>query len=126
MGEAFRQGGWGMYPTLFFGIVFLGAAIGYARSPGKGRLLLPTVLGVITFTAGALGFFTGLLHTLMHAIEQPNMAEIIAQGTAESLNNVCFALVWNVLGGCVIAIGAYRRGRMKPEAAAIGAPVDAH
>ncbi|MDI1444472.1 hypothetical protein [Polyangium sp. 6x1] len=123
MGEAFRLGGFGMYPTLVFGIVFFGAAIGYARNPGQGRLLLPAVLAFLTMTAGFLGFFTGIITTLTYAAEQPNLAPLVAMGTAESLYNVCLALAINVIGGIVVAVGAYRRGRKQPELAEAGAPV---
>ncbi|MDI1432690.1 hypothetical protein [Polyangium sorediatum] len=123
MGEAFRLGGFGMYPTLFFGIILFGAALGYARNPGKGRLLLPAVLALLTLTAGFLGFCTGIVTTLMYAAEAPNMAPLVAMGTAESLINVCLALAMNVIGGIVVAVGAYRHGRRKPEITQAGATV---
>ncbi|MDC0741426.1 hypothetical protein [Polyangium mundeleinium] len=123
MGEAFRLGGFGMYPTLFFGIILFGAALGYARNPGKGRLLLPAVLAFLTLTAGFLGFCTGIVTTLMYAAERPEMAAVVAMGTAESLINVCLALAMNVIGGIVVAVGAYRRGRKEPELTKAGATV---
>ncbi|MDI1481600.1 hypothetical protein [Polyangium sp. y55x31] len=137
MGEAFRLGGFGMYPTLFFGIILFGAAIGYARNPGKGRLLLPAVLAILTLTAGFLGFFTGIITTLSYAASEvvdpaarafdlDQFVRVVAMGTAESLHNVCLALAMNVIGGIVVAVGAYRRGRMKPEVTKVGAPVAAN
>jgi len=129
MGEAFKLGGFGMYPTLFFGIVFLGAALGYARNPGKGRLVLPGVLGFLTLTAGFLGFFIGMITTLTYAAGDPAMnleqlVRVVAMGTSESLHNVCLALALNVMGGIVLAVGAYRRGQQKPEVTRAAAPVE--
>ncbi|MDC3959281.1 hypothetical protein [Polyangium jinanense] len=128
MGEAFRNGGFGMYPTLFFGIILFGAAIGYARNPGKGRLVLPAVLALLTLTAGFLGFFTGIITTLTYAasdrtFDLDQFIRVVAMGTAESLHNVGLALAMNVIGGIVVAVGAYRRGRMKPEVTKVGASV---
>jgi hypothetical protein len=125
MAEAFKLGGWGMYPTLVFGILFLGSAIWYAVSPERRRLLLPGVMSLVTLGSGFLGFFTGLIATANGAAEMPNAANVAMIGFAESLHNVCFALTWFVLSGLVLAVGAFRAGRQKPEPAHAGTPVEA-
>jgi hypothetical protein len=126
VGEAFKLGGWGMYPVLVFGILLLGASIWYAVTPERKRLLLPAVLGIVTFSAGLLGFLTGVMVSLTYAAENADMAKFVAVGTAESLNNVGFALAWIVMSGLVVAVGAFRAGRQKPEPAKAAQPVEAH
>ena len=69
MGEAFRLGGWGMYPTLFIGVLLVGAAVGYAVRPERLRLKLVgealhnVALGlgfvVLAGIAGAIGLARG-------------------------------------------------------------------
>lgn len=113
--EAFTLGGWGMYPTLVFGALLLGSAVWYAVTPERKRLLLPAVLALVTFSSGLLGFLTGVMVSLTGAAEMPNITKFVALGTAESLNNVCFALAWNVLAGLVVAVGAWRSLRQTPS-----------
>lgn len=125
MAEAFKEGGWGMFPVLVFGILFLGSAIWYAANPERKRLLLSGVMAFVTLGAGFLGFFTGVIATFNGASQMPNAMNVAMIGVAESLNNVCFALVWFVMCGLVVAVGAFRAGRQKSEPAPIGAPVEA-
>ena len=106
--EAFRLGGWGMYPTLFFGVLFITVAIGYARSAERARLVLLSVLSLLTMAAGSLGFVTAAIVTLTHAAGTPNQDAIIAMGISESLHNIGLALVLIVLGGIATAVGAWR------------------
>ena len=73
MAEAFKNGGWGMYPVLVLGILFLGSTIWYAMSPERRRLLVPGVLGLVTLMSGVLGFLTGVMTSLMYAADQSEM-----------------------------------------------------
>ncbi len=111
--EAFRLGGWGMYPTLFFGVLFITVAIGYARNAERARLVLLSVLSLLTAAAGSLGFVTGAIVTLTHAAGEPNQDAIVAMGISESLHNLGLALVLIVLGGMATAIGAWRAAQQK-------------
>jgi hypothetical protein len=124
--EAFRMGGWGMYPTLFFGMLFTGAAVAYARSPERRRVLLLGMLSLLTFVSGVLGFVTGLIVTLSYGAEDPEPGKVIVMGTAESLHNVGLALALMVLGGAVASIGAFRASRGKPEPVGSAVPAPAH
>ena len=114
--EAFTLGGWGMYPTLVFGVLLLGSAVWYLVNPERKRLLLPAVLAFVTLSSGMLGFLTGVMVSLTHAADQAEIMKFVALGTAESLNNVTFALAWSVLSGLVVAIGAWRSTRQTPGA----------
>lgn len=115
--DAFHQGGWGMYPTLFFGALSIAAAAAYARSPDARRLKLSMLLSVVTMLAGLLGFTTGLMTTLGASDGLPNQIELIAAGTFESLNNVALALILLVFSGLVTAVGVWRSGSTGGKAA---------
>jgi hypothetical protein len=97
-----------MYPTLFFGVLAIGAALWYALGPERPRLVLFCIASAVTLCAGTLGFVTGLMMTLMHSAGMPDQSALIAQGTFESLNNVGLALVMLILSGIVAAVGASR------------------
>jgi len=123
--EAFTLGGWGMYPTLVFGALTLGAAIWYAMTPERKRLLLPAVLAFVTLSAGILGFLTGVMVSLTGAADTANIMKFVALGTAESLHNVCFALAWTILSGLVVAVGAWRSTRQPPAPERVAKLADA-
>jgi len=125
VGEAFRLGGWGMYPVLVFGILFLGSAIWYAVNPDRRRLLLPAVLSLVTLSSGMLGTLTGIMVSLNAAAESPDMWKLVALGTSESMNNLGFAFAWIVMSGLVVAVGAFRASRQKPEAQKASKAVEA-
>ena len=93
MGEAFRLGGWGMYPTLVFGLAMIGVALRYAVRP-EGRFVpLLVVSGLLTLFGGALGFVTGLIATFQHIEEVRAEDRWIAMiGIGESLHNLGLAL----------------------------------
>jgi hypothetical protein len=111
------MGGWGMYPTLFFGVLALGAAVRYAVAPDGARLLLVGILSAVNLTAGALGCITGVMTSIQYAAGQPNQWSLIALGTQESLHCVALALMLLVLTGMVTAIGAFRTPGHKREPA---------
>lgn len=108
MQEAFRLGGWGMYPTLFVGIVLVIAAGAYASNPRR-RLSVVLGLGVLTFLIACLGFVTGAIKTLTSvggdAFAQSSH---IAIGIGESLVNVGFGLVLVVIAGIATIVGMTR------------------
>src|SRR5262245_56843514 len=64
LGEAFHNGGWGMYPTAIFGILMVGASIAYAIRPERRFVPLQISLGIMTLVGGSLGFVTGLIKSL--------------------------------------------------------------
>jgi hypothetical protein len=111
--EHFREGGWGMFPTLLFGAVLLIVALRYARSPEKRLVPLLLGLGTLTMSAGALGFVSGLITTCA-CIAQVQAAEtttIALQGLGESLNNVAFALLFVVVAAIASSVGALKLAR---------------
>ena len=106
--DAFRLGGWGMYPTLVFGLVFIGFAIAYARRPLVPRTRAVRTLGALTFIVGSLGFVTGVINTMKAAEADP---KLVIVGVGESLHNVSLALVMIVLGTIAAVVGHVRAQR---------------
>ena len=115
--NGFRDGGWGMFPVLIFGLVLLGTAIRYAVRPERKTVPLLYGLGILTLTSGCLGFVTGLI-TVAHAIA--NVPEFTAHiglisiiGVGESLNNIAFSLIFVVLAALAACLGALQIARGK-------------
>src|SRR5262249_53909638 len=63
--EAFRLGGWGMFPTLIFGVLMIAATVRYAVRPERRFVPLQVTLGLLTLAAGCLGFVTGMIKTFL-------------------------------------------------------------
>lgn len=107
--EAFRLGGWGMYPTALFGLLMLGVSIRYALQPDRRFLPLQVSLGILTLLAGGLGFVTGLIATFSHMGEvPPDQKWIWMLGIGESLHNVALALMLVIFATLLASVGAYR------------------
>jgi hypothetical protein len=113
--EAFKMGGWGMYPTLLFGLLMVGASIRYAISPERRFVPLQISLGIMTLVVGGLGFVTGTIKSFM-AMDAvtPDKRWIWMLGLGEALNNVGLALALIALGTLAATVGAYRLARMMP------------
>ena len=112
MGEAFRLGGWGMYPTLFVGCILLVAAGRFAMSPRRGRLAPIVGLGVLTTFVSSLGFVMGVIRTFIASGEMTDAAErggVVVMGVGESLHNIAFGLVLLVLATTATVVGLARR-----------------
>jgi hypothetical protein len=125
MGEAFRLGGWGMYPTLFVGIVLLISAFRFAASPLRGRLATIVGLGVLTMLTSTLGFVTGVIRTLLAAneIDPKEPGHVVIVGIGESLHNMGLGLMVLVIATIATVVGLSRRGAK--DSSAVSA-VDPH
>src|SRR5258708_21611835 len=105
--EAFRHGGWGMYPTLVFGMLMIGASLAYALRPQRRFIPLQVSMGIMTLVTGSLGFVTGLIKSLGAIHQVPEGQRFIwLIGLGESLNNVALVLTLLVLAALLIAVGA--------------------
>jgi len=111
MGEAFRLGGWGMYPTLIVGGLLIGAAAQYVWQPDRHRLMLVIWMQVLTMLVGTCGFVSGMIKTAMSAGDMPSPVDTLIQGFGESLHNVGLGLGLVVTAGIVGAFGLVRRKR---------------
>lgn len=119
MMEHFREGGWGMFPTLVFGLAMLAVAARYALRPERRYVPLLLGLGTVTLSSGALGFVTGLIATFRYIGGVPASERYIALiGIGESLNNIAFSLIFVVISALAASFGAWRLSRREPDPAA--------
>jgi hypothetical protein len=114
--ELFRDGGWGMYPTLVCGLVLLGAALKYALHPERRFVPLLIALNLLTLSAGALGFVSGVITTARHLdrVGETRSALVAFLGIGESLNNVGCALMFVVAGAIAVTLGAWKIAFQRP------------
>jgi len=114
--DHFRDGGWGMYPTLFFGAILLAVAVRYAAVPERRLVPLLVGLGTLTMAVSALGFVSGVIVTCRvvgASTERLRDGTTLAiVGFGESLNNIAFALVFIVLGALAASYGAFRLSKL--------------
>lgn len=113
MMEAFRLGGWGMYPTLVSGIFLFVAAVRYARSADRAALPLLKNLSILTALVGSLGFVTGVIKTFTSCAggSAGDIQQWVVVGTGESLCNVGLAMIALVMARIAMSIGSYRAGK---------------
>jgi hypothetical protein len=121
MWEHFRDGGWGMFPTLVFGLILVVVSVRYALSPRQRDVPLMISLAVLTFVSGALGFVSGVM-TTFHFVASDGIKGDVAtaitlQGVAESLNNVGFALMLLTLATMSAAYGSWKTSRLEGDPA---------
>jgi len=114
--EHFRDGGFGMYPTMVFGVLLLVVAVRYAKAPERRLVPLLVALNLLTLAAGALGFVTGVITTAHYVYEanEPNPAIVALGGLGESLHNVAFALLFVVFAAIAVTLGAWKIARQEP------------
>lgn len=112
--EAFREGGWGMFPTALFGVLSLAVAIRYATRPSNRWIPLQIALAILTLATGALGFVTGLIASATHVggVEPGRVVQLFAVGFGESLHNVSLALATLSLAAMLVSVGAVRQLRV--------------
>jgi hypothetical protein len=113
MFEAFRDGGFGMFPTLAFGIALCAIAIRYATKPEKRFVPLLLALGTCTLSSGALGFVSGFIVATRYVdkLGVQEHASLAIVGAGEALNCVALALVMVTLAALATVVGAARISR---------------
>lgn len=107
MSEAFRLGGWAMYPTAIAGLVLIACAWRFAFTPQRARLGLVKWLYALTAMAGTLGFVTGTIKTFIAAGQLPpeDSVRVAMIGLGESANNLGLALCSMVIATIGVALG---------------------
>jgi hypothetical protein len=113
--EAFRLGGFGMFPTLLCGVLTIAVSVRYAVRPEKRFTPLLVSLNTMTLIAGLLGFVTGLISLGRYLGQQEKLdpaAPFI--GLGEALHNVGLALLLMMLAIIATAVGAFRQTRPQP------------
>ena len=120
MREIFHTGGFGMYPTAFFGLILIAVAIRYAIKPESRFVPLQITLGLLTLFSGALGFITGLIASFsaMSGVPATGSAQWIPLiGAAESLHNVALAIALVIFAVMAASVGAGRIAAGLPKPA---------
>jgi hypothetical protein len=110
MSDFIRDGGFGMFPTMLFGVLSVLAAIVIAFKPDKRFVPMVMALGITTFGSGLLGTVMGIINTLRYVAKSPESDRmmIVMVGAAESLNNMVLSLVLVVLTGLIASVAAGR------------------
>lgn len=107
----FEAGGWGMYPTMLFGFLFLAVTALHAIRRDARHQRLSIWLGMMTFASGVLGTVTGICNSVHYLDEVPPDQHFImfVRGVEESLHNMILALILILIGGMIGAGSALRR-----------------
>lgn len=113
MFEAFKLGGWGMFPTLICGVLTIAVSVRYAVRPERRFVPLLVSTNMLTLLAGTLGFVTGLIATAtyIHQVETTKVPLITVIGAGESMHNIALALVLMMLSAVAATVGAFRTSR---------------
>jgi len=108
--DAFRLGGWGMYPTTLVGLVMIATAILYARRPDPRRLHVVRNLQRLTLLVSCLGFVTGVINSFLATggADMYEVGSLVVVGVGESLHNLGLGLVLLVIASIATTIGAAR------------------
>jgi hypothetical protein len=108
--EFFRDGGWGMYPTVLFGFLLVASGFLYLVRPESRYVAVVFCTALLTVGAGLLGTLTGLIATFRYLdhVPQPDQMKIAALGCAESLNDIVLALILVVIAGLPTLAGVIR------------------
>ncbi len=124
MSDFMTAGGFGMYPTLIFGLFALVVAAIHAFRPR--RELVPLIVGggVATLLAGVLGTAMGI-QASARGIQTmaADQRWIFALGISESLNCMVLGLVLAIVATALATAGSFRLSRASaPTAASVPAP----
>lgn len=112
--EFFVEGGWGMYPTLIFGVTTVGGALWFALKPEPRRLAFTAAMWLTLVSATIHATWTDLAAVSAYLAEttqkQPDaqVLPIIFQGLKESTRPGTMGGMFLTLGLLIVGIGALR------------------
>ena len=111
----YGAGGFGMYPTTFWGFLLLVYAGLYFLRPQLRYLRAVAILAFMTLANGALGTASGFIIAFRYAatVEPELAARSASYGAAESLHVVVLALMLMILGGIITGAGSWREARQR-------------
>jgi len=112
--EFFKEGGWGMWPILFFGLTLVGASVRYTQKPNARLLRFVVAMGVtliITTLHAILTDFGAVFHTLSDPARVPDneLWRTMFQGFKESTRPGAFGGLMLTLASVLVAVGQLRR-----------------
>ena len=109
MQEAFRHGGWGMYPTLLVGLVLVISSLAYAWRPDRHGALIARRLAILTSLVSVLGFTTGVIKCFTSVAGSDwRVSQEVVNGVGEALNCIGLGMVLLTLSCLLSVIGAIR------------------
>ncbi len=114
--DFFREGGWGMWPVLVFGLVALGSAGRYAWDMEGARLRFAIVMIVLVAISSLHAMLTDLAAVFSFVSDPENVADsdlarIVFTGLMESTRPGAMAGLFIVLALCLVAVGVQRDGQ---------------
>lgn len=113
--EFFREGGFGMWPILFIGLVLLGASGQFAYKPDTRRLGFLGALSLSVVLSTLMATWTDLGAVFYHVAnderfrDAPDRGAIILQGLAESTRPGAFGFSILAIASLLVAAGMSRR-----------------
>ena len=109
MGALFRNGGWGMYPIVVFGLIALATAGYFAvRADARTKAFLevmPKVIFWATVTAFASDLIAVAGYFETHEVPDAQVLRVLIEGGGESLSTVVFGGAFLMLVYLLTAIG---------------------
>jgi hypothetical protein len=120
--DAFREGGWGMYPVVVLGILLMVSAGRYAFDGEPVRLRFIAVLALSLMVFGIGGTGAAVAKVLWYLEDETRVPadqflRILAEGPKEASRPCVTGLALLGFGLVLVAIGVYRVGRRELEAA---------
>jgi hypothetical protein len=109
------QGGFGMYPTAFWGFLLLLYAGLYFLRPQERFLRAVAILAFMTLASGTFGTAIGFMTAFRYAATvAPELAARSAcYGAAMSIHVVVLALLLVILGGIITGAGSRRQAQQR-------------
>lgn len=106
----FETGGYGMFPTCFFGLLTLAAAAVFAVRPERRFVPLVVSTSLLTLATGALSFVSGVIVSL-GAILDASDRSVALVGVAEAAHALALALGFVVVALMGASLGTLRIAR---------------
>ena len=116
MKDFFVEGGWGMYPTLIFGLISVGGAIWFALKPEPRRLAFTAGMWLTLVSAIVHATWTDLaavFGNLGEAAQKPDtqVAAILFTGLKESTRPGALGGIFLTLTLLIVSIGALKASK---------------
>lgn len=119
MSNFFIEGGWGMWPVLVLGMVTVGAAVRFARSPGAAQVSFLKAIAAATLAATLLAGGTNVAAVMRFVSDPANVADADVQrtmmvGLNESVNPIILSAALLMIASLITAARLALAAR-KPE-----------
>lgn len=121
--QFFREGGWGMWPVLVFGLVLLGTAARYAWDGEAVRLRFAVAVGAVLTVSMLHAMLTNVAAVFSYVqdperVPDSGLSRIVFTGLMESTRPGIMGGAMLSLGLVLVSIGVYRSSRRELRAVA--------